>query len=152
MKPQKIFQASFVLLLVLMIAALGIEIFFAFFSRTLIQPDHTWLPGEQVLISLNGSHALGNHYIRALEPGAGLTGLFLALTALLILFTAFRKRKRWGWFALLITAGLVWLSILAENLPVQNVFLSVLGILGLFLVIGAMTSSARPVFGKDGLA
>ena len=146
MKPKITNQACFVLLMVLMIVALGIEIFIAFFSGTLIHPAPSWLPGEQVLISLNESHALENHLIRVVEPAAGLAGILLSLAALLILLTAFRKRKMWGWFALLLTAGLLWLMIAAESIPSGSALLGVIGVSGLFLFMGTFLIYFRNLF------
>lgn len=138
MKPQPLFQLILALLMVLMIAALGIEIFFAFFSSTLIQAGPLWLPGEQVLTFLNDSPALENHFLRTSEPFFGKAGMVLALASLLILFTAFRKRKKWGWMALLLVSALVWIAVIAEGLPLEKAWFSGLGILGLLLVAGSL--------------
>ncbi len=152
METKNTIQVSFVILLILMIIALGLEVFIAFFFERFVSQPGNLFYGEQVDLFIYNSHALENHYIRVLAGFASRYGIAACLACLMILVLAFRKGRKWAWSGVLIISLFVWGSVLIENIPIHNAIIFTIGLLGLLIVMAALMFSAREFWGeKEGI-
>lgn len=79
---------------------------------------------------------------------AGIIGLSLVILGLYVLYTEFRKGRRWAWIAFLITGCLAWLGGFVVSISVMDWMNVLIRLIGAGLSLLGLIITAKKVFGK----
>ncbi|MGB9594767.1 MAG: hypothetical protein ACPL7B_00690 [Candidatus Poribacteria bacterium] len=79
---------------------------------------------------------------------AGIFGLSLVILGLYVLYTEFRKGRRWAWIAFLITGCLAWLGGFGISISVMDWMNVLIRLVGAGILLLGLIITAKRVFGK----
>ncbi len=79
---------------------------------------------------------------------AGIFGLSLVILGLYVLYTEFRKGRRWAWIAFLVSACISWLGGFVISVSVMDWMNVLIRLIGAGLSLLGLIITAKRVFGK----
>ena len=84
----------------------------------------------------------------ALNRDVGLFGLAFVLLSLFILFSAYRKARKWAWFAFLLTGLFGWLGALILSISIGDVLNILIRLIGTSLALFGLIVPIKAFFGR----
>ena len=124
-----------VIILVIMLAYGGVySLMNVFIPKVLLKSAFEAATGK-TLDSITEADA---HYLKALvmsQRYMGVYGFCTTISGLFILFGAFAKAKKWGWWGFLVVGGIIWLWGLIYNAAIGSTMNLIMHIIGIVLLI-----------------
>jgi len=148
METKKSIQVSFVILWIMMIIALIYGLTGFIKPELLVARSFQLYTGQSYSTYLAESPKLAN-YLLILERMATGLGMVVALGAIIVLLTSFKKGPKWAWFYILICGILGWGNTLFANITLNNPLLITVNIIGIVLVLIGLIIPVKDFFGKS---
>lgn len=135
-----------VIIMVAMLVFAGVYSFMSIFAPKLIAGSGFEASTGTTLDSIRDDAYLKS-YLYA-NRTSGIFALGTTIAGFFIIFTGFRKKEQWAWWAVLIVGGLVWIWGLVNGLIVGDTFNSIMYLVGTVLVIVGLLVPVKIFFTK----
>jgi hypothetical protein len=148
METKKSIQISFNILVIMTILALVYGIL------AVIKPDFFIARSYQLYTEQSWSDCLVENstlanYMLILERMAGGNGIAASIGGLFILFTGFKKVKKWAWYYIATVSIIGWGTVLFANMAFNNPITLTIITIGLALLVIGLIIPAKDFLGRS---
>ena len=147
METKKSIQISFVILVIMTILALVYGILGVIKPDFFVARSYLLYTKQSWRDCLGVNSTLAN-YMLILERMAAGNGIAVSIGGLFVLFTVFRKVKKWAWFYIATVSIIGWGNVLIANIAFNNPITLTIISTGLALLVIGLIIPAKDFLGK----